>query len=504
MQKVTQLALDELYEAEQEWQEFIELDNFDSLVEFNTSNPFMQDDIKDFVTMLHSKDVHGDYKGSVVVCKAVVNKETNRRRLIQTEWVNLGNDSKGVYLFEQALRKYQNQTDVYININPSKNFKSRKSENVHQLKFLYQDLDIVTYIEKNKLNTTLDMMCKEVYSLFNDGILPKPTMIINSGRGLHLYWSIGDYIPNTTNVNYWRDLQEQLYNVLKEYGSDSAVSNDYCRILRVPGTIKSRNNKTCRIVEYNQNAVYSLNEVRIYFENELNKKLALKKRSIKTADKVNKQTKHKENNVINLNPFIPVNQKRYDDFIKLIRLRGGAVGNCRSRLILLTTYYYRVNNPSLSDDEVLENAITINELFTDRLPFGELRGYVKGALKYNDKRLKMNDDKKKGIQLDSSKTRGFNPKNKTLIEWLGITPEEERQLKTIHSEELSKEIKRINDNEAKKKKRRGEDGLTKREQKKKDTYTSIQNLKNQGLTQKQVAESLAIGIATVKRHWKTL
>lgn len=497
MQKVTQLALDELFEAEQEWQEFIELDNFDSLVEFNTSNPFMQDDIKDFVTMLHSKEVYGKYKGSVVIGrKFYVDEEVTDKngvteikrvkKLKHLKWVNLGKDSNGVNKLTEALRKFQNQNDIYININPSKNFKSRGSDNVHQLKFLYQDLDIVKYIENNNLNTTLDIMCEKVYSLFDNGILPRPTMIINSGRGLHLYWNIGDYTPTPTIINYWRDLQEQLYNALKEFGSDRAVSNDYSRVLRVPMTINSRNNKTCRIVEYNQNAVYTLDEIRTYFENELNKRLDLKKKLIEKRRARRQSIKQKENNVININPFLTVNRNRYDDLIKLINLRDGAVGNCRSRLILLTTYYYRVNNPSLTDEEVLENAITINELFTDRLPFGELRGYVKGALKYNDKRLMLNEEDKKGIQVDPSKTRGFNPRNKLIIEWLGITTEEERQLKTIHSEEISKELKNIKRKQA----RRGEDGLTPKQREQMEKRKKAIELQTQGLSLAKISKEL--------------
>ena len=66
---------------------------------------------------------------------------------------------------------------------------------------------------------------------------------------------------------------------------------------------------------------------------------------------------------------------------------------------------------------------------------------------------------------------------------------------------INSEEKNARDKERKKQARRGKDGLTKREQKKKDTNKSIHNLKNQGLNQKQVAESLGIGIATVKRHW---
>lgn len=48
---------------------------------------------------------------------------------------------------------------------------------------------------------------------------------------------------------------------------------------------------------------------------------------------------------------------------------------------------------------------------------------------------------------------------------------------------------------------RNEAGLTKREQAKQDNMTRVRELKGKGLKQKQVANELGVGIATVKRYW---
>jgi len=49
--------------------------------------------------------------------------------------------------------------------------------------------------------------------------------------------------------------------------------------------------------------------------------------------------------------------------------------------------------------------------------------------------------------------------------------------------------------------RRNEEGLTQREKQKQDTIRAVQELKEQGLTQKKVAEMLNKGLRTVKLYW---
>ena len=80
----------------------------------------------------------------------------------------------------------------------------------------------------------------------------------------------------------------------------------------------------------------------------------------------------------------------------------------------------------------------------------------------------------------------------------------QRNLKTIAYEEVVKKrnkerLKKIS--EQRKADRRNENGLTKREQNKQDLISKIQEFKSQGFKQKEVAEKLDKGIATIKRYW---
>lgn len=105
------------------------------------SNPFYNatEQISDFVEMLHGKNVYGKYKGCVVVCKK---DKSNFKHL---KWINV---TKDYNTLKTALEECQGKKDIYININPFKNYK-RERENVYQLKFLYADLD-VKIIEKKE------------------------------------------------------------------------------------------------------------------------------------------------------------------------------------------------------------------------------------------------------------------------------------------------------------------------------------------------------------------
>ena len=78
---------------------------------------------------------------------------------------------------------------------------------------------------------------------------------------------------------------------------------------------------------------------------------------------------------------------------------------------------------------------------------------------------------------------------------LEITEQEQRKLKTIIS--TKEKYRRNNERRTP----RNENWLTKREQQKQDLIKSVKDLKIQGLTQKEVAEKLEKGIATIKRYW---
>ncbi len=65
--------------------------------------------------------------------------------------------------------------------------------------------------------------------------MPKPTVLVNSGRGLHAYWVPEQPLPKEE----WKPLAEALKALCHKHGlhADPAVTADIARILRVPETL---------------------------------------------------------------------------------------------------------------------------------------------------------------------------------------------------------------------------------------------------------------------------
>ena len=109
--------------------------------------------------------------------------------------------------------------------------RSRKRDAVHSVGYFWLDID-----------------CGEgkPYATQEDGVLalnaagfPVPTMMVNSGNGLHVYWALHTAVP----VDEWAPVAERLKRacVTRNLEADHGVTVDAARILRVPGTHNYKN-----------------------------------------------------------------------------------------------------------------------------------------------------------------------------------------------------------------------------------------------------------------------
>jgi hypothetical protein len=112
---------------------------------------------------------------------------------------------------------------------------SRKVTNVNELKSFFLDLDCgesKDYPSQTKALQDLRKFCKELQ-------LPKP-LLVNSGRGVHVYWLLDEAI----SVEEWVPVAERLKKVCKEKNllADPAVTADAARVLRIPDTHNHKSN----------------------------------------------------------------------------------------------------------------------------------------------------------------------------------------------------------------------------------------------------------------------
>jgi len=107
---------------------------------------------------------------------------------------------------------------------------SRKADNVLQLKSLFLDLDCgegKPYPTQHEAIKALQEFCKTLH-------VPKPSMVVNSGRGVHVYWTLDRGYAR----DEWLPVAEKLKAACAQVGlhADPAVTADAARILRIPGT----------------------------------------------------------------------------------------------------------------------------------------------------------------------------------------------------------------------------------------------------------------------------
>jgi hypothetical protein len=130
----------------------------------------------------------------------------------------------------QAAQKFDSEGyDSYYALSTFEEEGSRRGHNVASISSFFLDLDCgegKDYPNQREAMEGLKSFCHNLS-------LPRPT-IINSGRGLHVYWTLHE--PVTPKE--WLPVAQQLKEicVIKGLRADSAVTADMSRVLRVPDT----------------------------------------------------------------------------------------------------------------------------------------------------------------------------------------------------------------------------------------------------------------------------
>lgn len=124
----------------------------------------------------------------------------------------------------------KNKYDVYFACAKFKEEGKRDTENAAYFKSFRLDIDCgrgKPYDNQAEGIEALSEFCGKLN-------LPTPT-IVNSGRGIHVYWSLHETIPRSA----WKPMAEQLKMLCAKHklNADHAITADAARILRVPGTL---------------------------------------------------------------------------------------------------------------------------------------------------------------------------------------------------------------------------------------------------------------------------
>ena len=338
-------------------------------------------------------------------------------------------------------------TDLYATFNTFYTPK-RTIETLRYLNALYIDIDCY------KVGMRKESVLFFLENDFYNSVIPTPTYVIDSGRGLYLVWLI-EQVPSKART-LWSALEHYLYNALKSFGADVAAL-DPARILRVVGSYNSKSDSIVKVLDYNP-VRYSLKELKDEY-------------LPKVERKEKKEFKGKLTRIFNI---FSLYKARINDLETLAELRNYDMEGNREIFLFLYRYYLTI----IEGKEIaLERTIEINDKFikplSDRDVIKDTYSRYIGKYKY---------------------------KNSKIIELLDISNEEMKHLTCI----ISKELKNIKNNERRKEKRRNVDGLTTRELSKRKKLLDILKLTNEGKSNKDIATILDITLRMVQKYQKMI
>lgn len=350
--------------------------------------------------------------------------------------------------------------DTYMSVNAFKNAK-RQLTSLNLVQGLYTDLD---YYRTDKYK---NFEPEEMYELlqknvFSKGILPYPSFIISSGRGMQLLWLL-EKVPVTNNsAALFQRIQDYIHDIFADYGADP-VSRDATHVFRIAGTKNTKNNKTVGIHVFSE-IPYSLR----YFQNEV----------LPPLEKSEPKPKKHKTKIKHLYNRFSLHFARLQDLERLQSLRKGRCEGSRELMCFLYRYWSccYTSDPS----QALHEAIIFNQGFNPQLSENEVISATRSAEKAYKQWLE-------------EAAKGYNYSNKRLISELAITPEEQRELQTI----ISTEEKYRRNNKRRNKARRNEAGMTARERAKQEKIQKVWELHNAGLKQHEIAKRLGISKTTV-------
>ena len=120
---------------------------------------------------------------------------------------------------------------------------SRTANNMQWMKSFFLDLDCGPDKEFPSQAVAID----ELRNFCENNELPTPTLI-NSGRGVHVYWILSEPVCRED----WWPVAERLKKLCEDQGfeADPSCTSDAARILRVPSTRNHKYGEPLPVAEY--------------------------------------------------------------------------------------------------------------------------------------------------------------------------------------------------------------------------------------------------------------
>jgi hypothetical protein len=232
---------------------------------------------------------------------------------------------------------------------------NRKENNLTSLNCCYCDLDVGRPKSKNPFQRlTFAKATYHIQSLTEEGHIPAPSFIVNSGRGAYLLWLLVDKKDNLTirpkswpeNVILYKNLNKALGEKLESLAWDKRAF-DAARILRVPGSYHiGAGNRVGYQVQYGEDGkmfFYTLEDLAGFMGLNIPEKSKIITNRIiyELKDSKFRATKDKGSRPQNRKGFVTLNLKRIQDLLTLEQHAGGFPHGCRRRRLTVYAEFCR-------------------------------------------------------------------------------------------------------------------------------------------------------------------
>ncbi|HGM7086370.1 TPA: replication protein [Pseudomonas aeruginosa] len=372
---------------------------------------------------------------------------------------------------------------------------NRRVVNLLRLGLLFADLD--TYRVPALASRKPDELAASVLFFCSDTGLPAPSILIYSGRGIQAKWLLEGTIPRQA-LPRWNACQRYLVDRLAHVGADS-MAKDASRVLRTVETVNSKSGEVCRVVHVQTGT--DGQPIRYNFEYLAETLLPAARWTIEQQRQEQAETRTKKkpfllvpgNKADNLRGFSgrQLAWDRLEDLRKLAELRGGVGEGSRMQHL-----FWRLNFLLLS------GATNSKQMYHEA---AALAREVDPQWNSRSKELMTLFSKAKAFESGERVSFAgkdypplYTPKNDTLINLFGISTDEQRQLKTIISSEITLERDR-----ARQEARRRAAGAVSREaflKAAEGRRAQAQALRTRGLSVRDIAAQMGVSKSAVGRY----
>lgn len=320
-------------------------------------------------------------------------------------------------------------------------------------------LDLDTYKQEDLVALPPESQLQLLLMACDDKLLPRPSIVVFSGRGLQAKWLFTKPIPAAA-LPRWEAVQRELCLALAGFGADRNAL-DPSRVLRLEGSVNSRTGQVVRVLhretwprrggDLMPNGVvgYDFDELArtlLPYEREELAEIRADRNAQRARDATEKAARlaRKKNWTVipgglspcadskraARRPFIPseLARDRLDDLRTLAKLRGwekGCPTGQRNTFVFLGAVFLAQAHvvPHLRS----EIEAWVADVVAPTWSKGEIRSCVSSVVTRAEMADRGETVEHDGMQIDPR----YRFKNKTLVEWLGITGDEAKHLKTI-------------------------------------------------------------------------